>query len=70
MLAQDVPVEGRVVFTDRGEFPKGRPRWVLPLEELLEEYPRVDRSQGAVAAAFAEVWARVRRSTEPNPLVA
>jgi Nuclease-related domain len=70
MLAQNVPVEGRVVFTERGEFPKGRPRWVLPFEELIEEFPTVDRSQGAVVAAFADVWARIRKSSEPNPLAA
>lgn len=69
MIAHDVPVEGRVVFTDRGEFPKGRPRWVLQFEDLAEEFPPVDRGQGAVVAAFAEVWARVRSSSEPNPLV-
>lgn len=68
MIAHDVPVEGRVVFTERGEFPKGRPRWVLRFEDLDREYPSVDRRQGAVVAAFADVWSRVRSNSEPNPL--
>lgn len=68
MIAHDVPVEGRVVFTERGEFPKGRPRWVLRFDDLDRDYPAVDRGQGAVVAAFADVWNRVRSSCEPNPL--
>jgi hypothetical protein len=70
MIAHDVPVDGRVVFTERGEFPKGRPRWVLRLDDLPAEFPAVDRSQGAVAAAFGDVWTRIRKSAEPNPLAA
>jgi hypothetical protein len=70
MIAPDVPVEGRVIFTERAEFPKGRPRWVLRFDDLDKEYPPVDRSQGAVVAAFGDVWSRVRQSSQPNPLAA
>ncbi|HSN70717.1 MAG TPA: NERD domain-containing protein, partial [Steroidobacteraceae bacterium] len=33
-IVADLPVEGRVLFTERGEFPKGRPRWVLRVDDL------------------------------------
>lgn len=65
----DVAVEGRVVFSMRGEFPKGRPEMVIRLDELQDEYPAVEKaSSGGAAAAFAEVWARIKGSSQPNPL--
>jgi hypothetical protein len=64
----DVPVEGRVVFSMRGEFPKGRPNAVIRLDELQEEFPAVEKSAGGAAAAFAEVWGRIRQASQPNPL--
>ncbi len=42
-LAQELPVEGRVVFTARGQFPKGLPRYTLSLESLAGEFPSADR---------------------------
>lgn len=61
MLAGDVPVDGKLVFTLRGEFPKGRPRAVLRINELDDEYPLVDRLRGNVVAAFNDVWENVRK---------
>ena len=69
LLAGDTPVEGRAVFSMRGEFPKGRPATVLRLDALQDEFPVVDRGQGGVAAALAPVWERIRKSAQPNPLV-
>jgi len=68
LLAGDTPVEGRAVFSMRGEFPKGRPATVLRLDALQDEFPVVDRGQGGVAAAFAPVWERIQRAATPNPL--
>jgi hypothetical protein len=68
LLAGDTPVEGRAVFSMRGEFPKGRPGTVLRLDALQDEYPVVERSPAGVAAAFAPVWERVREAAQPNPL--
>ena len=42
----DVAVEGRVVFSMRGEFPKGRPEMVIRLDELQDEYPAVEKACG------------------------
>ena len=64
----DVPVEGRIVFSMRGEFPKGRPDTVIRLDELQEQFPAVERSAGGAAAAFADVWERIRQAAQPNPL--
>lgn len=61
LLTGDVPVDGRLVFTLRGEFPKGRPRSVLRINELADQYPVVDRLRGNVVAAFNDVWQNVRK---------
>ena len=67
-VAGDVAVDGRIVFSMRGEFPKGRPDMVLRLDALQDEFPLVDRSGGATAAAFAPVWERIKQAAQPNPL--
>ena len=67
-LAGDAPVEGRIVFSMRGEFPKGHPDSVIRLDELQDQFPVVERSPGGVAAAFAPVWDRIRKAAQPNPL--
>jgi len=67
-LAGEVPVEGRIVFAMRGEFPKGRPAAVLRLDALQDEFPVVERIAGGAAAAFAPVWERVTKAAQPNPL--
>ena len=64
----DVPVEGRIVFSMRGEFPKGRPESVIRLDELQDQYPVVEKSAGGAAAAFADVWNRIKGASQPNPL--
>jgi hypothetical protein len=67
-LAGEVPVEGRIVFSMRGEFPKGRPEVVLRLDALQDEFPVVERTAGGAAAAFAPVWEHVKQAAQPNPL--
>jgi hypothetical protein len=67
-LAGETPVEGRIVFSMRGEFPKGRPDSVIRLDELQDQFPVVERSPGGVAAAFAPVWERIRQVAQPNPI--
>ncbi len=67
-VAGDVAVDGRIIFSMRGEFPKGRPDAVLRLDALQDEFPVVDRTGGASAAAFAPVWERIKHAAQPNPL--
>ena len=67
-LAGDSPVEGRIVFSMRSEFPKGKPESVIRLDELQDTFPVVERSPAGVAAAFAPVWERIKQASQPNPL--
>ena len=68
-LAGDVPVEGRIVFTERGRFPKGRPPKVTQLAALAAEFPAL----GSDAASAAEercrqAWDEISKLSEPSPL--
>jgi hypothetical protein len=68
LLTGEVPVEGRVLFSQRSEFPKGKPRNVVRIDDLTDEFPLVDTARGNITAAFGDVWANVKKNTEPNPL--
>jgi hypothetical protein len=70
LLSGDVPVDGRVVFTTRSDFPKGRPRNVLRIDDLPQQFPAVDLARGNITAAFGDVWSNVKKNAEPNPLAA
>jgi len=69
MLAGDVPVEGRIVFTDRARFPKGRPPKVTQLSALATEYPALG-PEGVSAAQerYRQAWDEVSKLSEPSPL--
>lgn len=66
LLAGDVPVEGRLVFTQRSDFPKGKPKHVVRIDQLTGSFPQVDRSRANVVAAFADVWQNIKKNTQPN----
>jgi hypothetical protein len=66
LLAGNTPVDGRVVFTARSVFPKGKSTYVLGFDELTAEFSVVDRNRGNVVAAFANVWSNVKKSAQPN----
>ncbi len=68
LLIGDVPVEGRVIFTVRSSFPKGKPRNVLRIDDLADDFPVVDKVRGNITAAFGNVWENVKKHAEPNPL--
>lgn len=67
-LTGEVPVDGRVLFTLRSDFPKGKPRYVVRIDDLADDFPKVDTARGNIMAAFGEVWANVKKNAEPNPL--
>lgn len=67
-LAGDVPVDGCIIFSLRSEFPKGRPNYVVRIDELHGEFAPVEQSPGSAAAAFADVWRNIKVHAEPNPL--
>ncbi|HEY0768401.1 MAG TPA: nuclease-related domain-containing protein [Steroidobacteraceae bacterium] len=69
-IAGDVPVEGRIVFTRRGRFPKGLPKWTLMLDGLRAEFPSADFTAPADSAArFREGWQRLKEAVKPSNMV-
>ena len=69
-LVSELPVEGRVVFTPRGRFPKGLPRHTLMLGSLSSEFPRVDsQSPEQLQAQWREEWQRLVAACKPSSLV-
>ena len=68
-LAGDTPVEGRIAFTSRSKFPKGRPKSVLMLDSLRVEYAPVDKNAMASAVArFRPGWESVKQIARPSDI--
>jgi len=66
-ITGDVPVEGRIVFTRRGKFPKGLPKWTLMLDALRADFAAADFDAPAESAAqFREGWQRLRDAVKPS----
>jgi Nuclease-related domain len=66
-VAGEVPVEGRIVFTRRGKFPKGLPKWTLMLDALRAEFPPADfEPPDENAARFRESWQRLKDTVKPS----
>ncbi|MGO9802627.1 MAG: nuclease-related domain-containing protein [Steroidobacteraceae bacterium] len=66
-LAGDIPVEGRIVFTRRGKFPKGLPKFTLMVDALRAEFPPVEyQSQTEATAPLSEGWRRIRDAVKPS----
>jgi len=69
-LAEEMPVEGRVLFSGRGRFPKGLPRFTLMLESMAAEFPAAERAQsGAVPDSWRTDWARVGAACRESQLL-
>lgn len=69
LAGEGVPVEGRVVFTAKGSFPKGHPPLVTRLDSLGLEFAQGDRATvSALAERFREAWERIRAASSPSPL--
>jgi hypothetical protein len=68
-LVGDVPVEGRLVFSNAGKFTKGFPKWVLMLDGIEVEFPVVDRGMKSSPefAEFAQAWAALLGQLRPSP---
>lgn len=68
-LVDDVTVEGRILFTRRGKFPKGLPRWTLMVESLRTEFPAADRQAfESWLEKFRPAWENLRATAAPSPL--
>ena len=69
LAGEGIPVEGKVVFTDRGSFPKGHPRAVTRLGSLTTELPPFGSFGGESALArLGPAWDRIRAAASPSPL--
>ena len=68
-LAGEIPVEGRLLFSNVGQFTKGRPKWVLMLDALEVEFPLVDRAAAGPAPndEQTEAWTRLIGQLRPSP---
>jgi hypothetical protein len=67
-LVRDVPVNGFVLFGERADFSKGRPRDVLSTSELMDRFRRPEQADlERLLVAFAPHWERVKEATEPAP---
>jgi hypothetical protein len=68
LAAGKVPVDGRVVFSASGRFPKGRPPRVTSLDALGGEFGVADRTlEPSPVAAWSEEWAAVKAVLQPSP---
>lgn len=66
-LAGEVPVEGRIVFTSKAQFPKGMPKYVLMLASLGAEFAPVEKeAMAAHVDGYREGWEQVKRHTLPS----
>ena len=67
-VAQDAPVEGRIVFTRRAKFPKGLPRFTVMLDSVAAEFPKLGATELEVSVAkYRPGWARLKETCRPSP---
>ena len=68
-LVGEVPVEGRLLFSNAGKFTKGFPKWVLMLDGIEVEFPVVDRGvkSSPEFAGFAQEWSQLVAQLRPSP---
>jgi hypothetical protein len=69
LVGDSVPVDGRVVFTDRGTFPKGHPRAVTRLASLATEIPPLAvAGSEELRARLGPAWQQVKAAANASPL--
>jgi Nuclease-related domain len=69
-VAGEVPVEGRIVFTRRGRFPKGLPKWTLMIDALRAEFPAAEFETPAESVArYGEGWKQLKDAVKPSFMV-
>src|SRR5271170_2743996 len=70
-LVGDVPVEGRLLFSNAGKFTKGKPKWVMMEAGLDVEYAAVDRAAmaGSGNESYVQSWDQLTAQLRPSPHV-
>jgi hypothetical protein len=68
-LVGEVPVEGRLLFSNLGKFTKGKPKYVMMLDGIEVEFPVVDPTvpMAPEFTANAEAWDRLLGQLRPSP---
>ena len=68
-LVGDVPVEGRLVFSNHGKFTKGKPKYVSMLDGLEVEFSPADRSQTNFPEypQYLEAWKKLGVQLRRSP---
>ena len=68
-VVDDVPVEGRLLFSNVGRFTKGIPKYVMMLDGIEVEFPPVNRDaqSSPTFAQYAEGWGRLTAQLRPSP---
>lgn len=68
-LMGEVPVEGRLLFSNVGKFTKGIPKWVVMLDGIEVEFPVVDRTLKSTPpfSDYADAWSRLVTQLRPSP---
>lgn len=68
-FAGELPVEGRILFTRKGRFPKGLPRWTLMVDSLLAEFPPPDsEATQSWVDGYRDQWRFLCDSVTASPL--
>ena len=62
-VAGEVPVEGRIVFTRRGKFPKGLPKYTLMVDSLNAEFPGGEHES---VSHFSDAWTKLKKAVSPS----
>jgi Nuclease-related domain len=65
----DVPVEGRLLFSNVGKFTKGMPKWVVMQDAIEVEFPVIDRGSYVFqdSEQYMEGWSRLTPQLRPSP---
>jgi hypothetical protein len=68
-IVGDLPVEGRLLFSNIGRFTKGMPKWVLMLDSIEVEFSRVETPMKNLPGypRLLETWTRLRGQLQPSP---
>jgi hypothetical protein len=68
-IVGEVPVEGRLLFSNVGKFTKGIPKWVVMLDGIEVEFPVVSRGDPTLESPdqYQEGWNRLVAQLRPSP---
>jgi hypothetical protein len=68
-IVGEVPVEGRLLFSNVGKFTKGIPKWVVMMDGIEVEFPVVSRTDAGaqIPDHYTEAWSRLTTHLKPSP---